>query len=126
MKVRKVFETHVVTIEAWESVREASRRMRNGGFSCLPVMSGGALIGIITERDIVEAVAGGGEPDKATVFDYMTEDPKTVSADDDCSVAATEMLAVPCRHLPVVDRTGLIGIVSARDLLPLAMAGRVE
>ena len=126
MKVRKVFQTHVVTIEACESLREAARRMRSGGFSCLPVMSGGDLVGIITERDVVEAVAGAGGTEKATVFDYMTEDPQTVSAEDDCSVAASEMLAVGCRHLPVVDGTQLIGVVSARDLLPLAMSGKVE
>ena len=126
MKVRKVFHTDVITIEAWETVREAARRMRSKGCSCLPVMSGGELVGIITERDVVEAVAANENLGHAAVFDYMTEDPQAVSADDDCSEAASEMLAVGCRHLPVVDSTGLIGVISARDLLPLALAGRVE
>ena len=126
MKVRKVYQPDVVTIEAWESVQEAARRMRSGGFSCLPVLSAGQLVGIITERDLVEAVAGNVRPDKATVFDYMTEDPQTVSPDDECSVAASEMLAVGCRHLPVTSGAALVGIISARDLLPLATAGKVE
>lgn len=126
MKVRKVLQPHVVTIDAGETVQEAARRMWRGQFSCLPVMSSGELVGIITERDVLEAVAGRDKPEKAIVLDYMTEHPQTVSADVDCSVAASEMLAVGCRHLPVVDGTTLIGVVSARDLLPLAMSGTVE
>src|SRR5579864_7112995 len=116
MKVRRVFHQDVVCIEGWESLREAARRMRAGGFSCLPVVSADGLLGIITERDVVEAMAGSDHPEVATVFDYMTEAPTTVCPDDDCSVAATEMLSVGCRHLPVMERGMLVGIVSARDL----------
>jgi CBS domain-containing protein len=120
MKLQRIFHRDVVCIEAWESLQEAAARMRSGGFSCLPVVSGDDLVGIITERDVVDAVAGNAQPQFATVFDYMTEDPQTVSAEDECSVAVTEMLSVGCRHLPVMDGTRLVGIVSARDLLPLA------
>jgi CBS domain-containing protein len=126
MKVQRVFHRDVACIEAWESLQEAASRMHSGGFSCLPVISGDDLVGIITERDVVEAVAGSVQPELATVFDYMTEEPQTVSPDDDCSVAATEMLSVGCRHLPVMEGTKLVGIVSARDLLPLATSGVVE
>jgi CBS domain-containing protein len=126
MKVQRVFHPNAIHAEGWESVREAARRMRAGGFSCLPVVSGDELVGILTERDVVEAVAANDDLELVTVFDYMTEAPKTVGADDDCSVAVTEMLAVGCRHLPVMEGTRLIGIVSARDLLPLATSGVVE
>lgn len=127
MKVRNVLHSDVVCIEAWQTVREAARLMHEGKFSCLPVTSGGELVGIITERDIVEAMACSEEPQQAGVFDYMTETPNTVRSDDDCSVAVTEMLAAGIRHLPVVDDgASLVGIVSARDLLPLAGTGAVE
>ena len=126
MKVRKVFHSRAITIEAWETLHEAATRMRAGGFSCLPVVSAGDLVGIITERDIVEAFAAGVDSHQASVFDYMTEDPKTVSPDDDCTVAATEMLWTGCRHLPVMEGSRLIGMVSARDLLPLATTSRIE
>jgi CBS domain-containing protein len=125
MKVQRIFHKPVVSIEAWESVHEAATRMHDCGFSCLPVVSGDDLVGIITERDVVEGVATGADLEQASVFDYMTEDPETVSPADDCSVAATRMLAVGCRHLPVMEGGRLVGIVSARDLLPLAGSSRV-
>lgn len=125
MKVRNVFHPDPVAIEAWEGLRAAARLMHEHGVSCLPVKSDDDLIGIITERDVVEAMAVDEVPHRAKVFEHMTERPQTVELDDDCAVAVTEMLAVGCRHLPVVDRGRIVGIVSARDLLPLATAGAV-
>lgn len=125
MKVRRVFSPHAMCIEGWESVRQAAKRMHEAGISCLPVVSGDDLIGIITERDVVEAMAAGESAAGAAVCDYMTEAPRTIEPDDDCTVAATQMLATGCRHLPVVENGKLVGIVSARDLLPLATSGIV-
>jgi CBS domain-containing protein len=126
MKVSKVFHPGVVSVEAWQTLRDAARLMKAGGFSCLPVMSGDDLAGIITERDLVEALAGNDRPASAPVFDYMSEEPKTVTLDDECSLAVTEMLATGCRHLPVMDHEKLVGIVSARDLLLLAATSTAE
>lgn len=126
MKVQRVLHPEVVCIEAWQTLREAAKVMHDAKIGCLPVVSGDELNGIITERDIVEAMAEADDPQNACVFDYMTETPNTVRPEDDCSVVATEMLAAGFRHLPVVDGGRLVGIVSARDLLPLATAGVVE
>lgn len=125
MKVRRVFHQHAVSIEPWVTLREAAKRMREGGFSCLPVISGDELMGIITERDLVEAMAGDERPEASTVFSHMTEAPNTVGLDDDCSDAVAMMLSLGCRHLPVMDGGRLVGIVSARDLLPLAATAAV-
>jgi CBS domain-containing protein len=126
MRVNKVFHPNPVSIEAWQSLRVAARLMSTGEFSCLPVVSGDDLVGIITERDLVEALASTDRPASTPVFDYMSEGPKTVGLDDDCSLAVTEMLATGCRHLPVMDHGKLVGIVSARDLLPLAATAHGE
>lgn len=120
MKVSKVFHRGAARVEAWQTLGEAARLMKARGISCLAVMSGDDLVGIITERDLVEALAGSDRPGSAPVFDYMSEEPKTVTVEDECSVAVTEMLATGCRHLPVMDHEKLVGIVSARDLLLLA------
>ena len=125
MKVRRIFHPDVVSIEGWQSLHEAAQTMFTSSVGCLPVVSGEDLVGILTERDLVEALANDEDPQEATVFDYMTETPKTVDAEDDCTVAATEMLSIGCRHLPVMDRGRLAGVVSARDLLPLATTGIV-
>ncbi len=123
--MRRVFSQHVICIEGWESVRQAAKRMHEAGISCLPVVSGDDLLGIITERDVVEAMADSATSAGAAVVDYMTETPRTISPEDDITLAATQMLATGCRHLPVVEDGKLVGIVSARDLLPLATSAIV-
>lgn len=123
MKVRSAYHANPVSIEPWETLRAAARRMHDGGFSCLPVVTGSDLIGIITERDLVEAVASDVHPEASTVFSHMSESPQTVTLEDDCAEAATRMLSLGCRHLPVMSGTKLVGIISARDLLPLAVVG---
>lgn len=122
MKVRRVFHHNAVSIEPWVTLREAARRMHEGEFSCLPVVSGDDLLGIITERDLVEALAVEDRPETSTVFSHMSELPETVGPDDDCADAVTKMLSIGCRHLPVMEGGRMVGIVSARDLLPLAAA----
>ena len=122
MKVRNFFQPKVVHVRPWNTLKDAAKLMEEGAFSCLPVMLEGDLAGIITERDIVQAVAHGEDPSVRTVFDYMSEKPITVELDDDSADAATQMLSAGCRHLPVVDGGRLVGIVSARDLLIFAAA----
>ncbi len=126
MKVSKVFHRSAVSVEAWQTLRDAARLMKAGGFSCLPVMSGDDLVGIITERDLVEALADNDRAASAPVFDYMSEEPKTVALNDECSLAVTEMLTAGCRHLPVMEDEKLVGVVSARDLLLLAATSTAQ
>jgi signal-transduction protein with cAMP-binding, CBS, and nucleotidyltransferase domain len=120
MKVRRIYHHGAFSIEPWATLRDAAKLMRLGGFSCLPVVSGGELFGIITERDLVEALSGDERPETSTVFSHMTEKPATVALDDECADAVAMMLSLGCRHLPVVQDGRIVGIVSARDLLPLA------
>lgn len=117
MKVRSFFQPKVVFVRPWATLRQAASLMKEGGFSCLPVLLESELAGIITERDLVQAIAQGEDMSTRTVFDYMSEKPTTLSPEDDAAEAATQMLSVGCRHLPVVEDGKLVGIVSARDLL---------
>jgi CBS domain-containing protein len=126
MKVRRFYRPHAICIEPWDTLGEAATRMCESHVSCLPVVLKGEVAGILTERDLVEAVANGDRPAAAHVADYMSEGPVTVSLDDDSSVAATRMLAIGCRHLPVMDGPNLVGMVSAQDLLLLAARTEAE
>jgi CBS domain-containing protein len=96
--------------------------MRRAALSCLPVVDRERIVGILTERDLVEAVAKGVTPANAHVTDYMTDGGASIALDDDSTTAELKMLAIGCRHLPVVDGQRLVGMVSARDLY-LAEAG---
>lgn len=126
MKVRRFFRPSTAGVEPWDTLREAARRMRIDGLSCLPVLIKGEVAGIVTERDLVEAMADGERPADAQVFDYMSEGPVTVSLDDDSAVAAARMLAIGCRHLPVMNAGKLVGTISAQDLLLLAARSEVQ
>lgn len=78
------------------------------------------FIGIVTDRDIVHAVARSEE--EATAGDVMTEAPDTIEIDTEISEAVAWMNATGCRHLPVTDNGSLVGMVSIKDLL-WAIAG---
>jgi CBS domain-containing protein len=84
------------------------------------VLDGGRPVGIMTERDLMRAVARG-LPGDAVVADYMTKDPETIAADDTTQHAAVLMLHGGFRHLPVVEGDDVIGILSIRDLMRIAL-----
>jgi CBS domain-containing protein len=116
MKIARVFHPSSVYASPVESLRDAAAQMRRHALSCLPVMSQGRLVGILTERDVVEAAAKGVRPSVAHVAEYMNDGGVTVGVDDDIAVAGLKMLAIGCRHLPVMDRGRLVGMVSTRDV----------
>jgi CBS domain-containing protein len=121
MKVHRFFRQNAVFVERGDTLQEAAKRMRKGHLSCLPVLEDGSILGIITERDMVEAVARGVPPSDAHVAEYTYDGSVTVDLDEDSSVAATKMLAIGCRHLPVLHEGKLVGMVSLRDLFLTAV-----
>jgi CBS domain-containing protein len=84
----------------------------------LAVLHEGELEGILTERDILRAVAEGADLDTEFASEWMTPNPDTISAEFDVEEAADWMLATGYRHLPITDEDGaLIGIASIKDVL---------
>jgi len=82
----------------------------------LIVMEGEELAGIITERDILKAVATGTELEKTRVEDVMVRDLVTIHPSASLREAARVMTDRWIRHLPVIDQGKLVGILSQRDL----------
>jgi CBS domain-containing protein len=76
----------------------------------------GRLAGIITERDLLRAVALGADPEMSTVDEAMTTEVFTVPPDMPLHEAAREMAARWIRHLPVVQDGELLGVISMRDI----------
>ena len=82
------------------------------------VKDSGRLIGILTERDLLKAMAARVHSSEARVRQWMTADPITATADTDVEEAARVMLAHGFRHLPVLDDGGrVVGIVSLRRVV---------
>jgi CBS domain-containing protein len=117
MKVDAVYRPEVLSIDAEAVLSEAAAQMDYQDVGALAVLERGSLVGIVTERDLVRAIAEGVDLSLATVGEYMTPYPATVTPDTELSEAAEIMLSLGARHLPVVQDGRPMGMVSARDLL---------
>jgi CBS domain-containing protein len=111
----------VIGLEA--TVADAAEVLVEDGVGSLGVVDGRRLVGIITERDVVRAVASGSDPEEELVSDWMSDAPDTFSPDVEVSEAAAWLLEVGYRHMPVMDGGELLGIVSIRDILWSLISG---
>jgi CBS domain-containing protein len=108
----------VVTVGPRHSVAEAARRMRAGNVGSAVVETEDGHPGIITERDLLRAMAEGVDPDAATVEEYMTATAITASPSWSAIDAASRMMEGGFRHLVVLGDNGRVtGILSIRDLV---------
>lgn len=102
---------------------EAAQSMVKSGVGSVGVVDGHALVGILTERDILRGVANDVDLGEATAADWMTESPDTFAPDVDVEEAASWLLETGYRHLPVMADGELHGIASIRDLLWAILEG---
>jgi CBS domain-containing protein len=125
MQVRNLMKRPVVAVEPEESLEAAAKAMTEHNIGSVVVERGEAMVGIITERDVLRAVAAG-EAGTARVGDYMTADVVTASPNWDVTVAATEMTNRRIRHLVVWEQDHPVGVVSVRDVLQVFLPERVH
>lgn len=117
MEIRSLVAGDIVSCPPDMSVRTAANLMKADDIGSIAVMEEGKLLGILTERDILHAVAHSPHVESELVRAWMSPSPDLVSADADVEEAVTWMLATGHRHLPVVDHASLVGIVSIKDVL---------
>jgi CBS domain-containing protein len=110
----------LLSVETGASIVEVAQRMVDRNVGAVLVLDGGRLAGILTERDVLRAVARG-LGDSTRVGDCMTAQPETVAPDDTTAHAAVLMLHGGFRHLPVLEGDDLVGVISIRDLVPLLL-----
>ena len=116
MQVRDVMTEATITESEADTLRAAAERMWRNQTGSLLVVDDDRLTGIITERDVLRAVALGVDLGAATVDEAMTVEVFTVPPDMSLREAAREMAARWIRHLPVVEEGRLLGVVSMRDV----------
>ena len=118
MRVKDVPPGQLRSVGPDSTLADVARLMRHDDCDSVAVMTEKRLLGIITERDLVRAIADGVDPKQVRADVFMSADPATVTADEDVSVVAVKMMALGIRHLPVLDAKGTpIGLISARDLV---------
>ena len=113
----------LLTVPPEVELVEAARRMASRGVGAVVILDGERLAGILTERDLLKAVATGLRPE-ARVSDWMTRHPETIESADTTDHAAALMIHGGFRHLPVVDEDRVVGILSIRDLMRVALEDR--
>lgn len=113
----------VATIPCSATLREAAQQLKAKGIGALVILDeDGALAGIISERDIVNAMAEEGEAAASrSVCDFMTTDVRTVGLSDTTDRLMEIMTHARMRHLPVIENGKLAGIVSIGDVVKQRM-----
>jgi CBS domain-containing protein len=106
----------VLTVAPEDTLGEAAAKMTERGVGAVVVSDFGRMIGILSERDIMRAVADRIHSSEARVREWMTADPITATPDTSIEEAGRTMLEHGFRHLPVVEGDRAIGIVSIRDI----------
>ena len=117
MIVKDVMNTDVKTTDDDSSVQEAAKEMKKFRIGSLVVVDGTKMIGIVTERDIMDKVVSeASDPSKIKVKEVMTDEVIMVDPEKDLGEAAELMVDKKIKKLPVIKGNQLVGIVTAWDL----------
>ena len=116
MRVSEIMTKAAVTDQSDDTLAEAARKMWKQQTGSLLVIDGDDLVGILTERDILKAVATGSRLEETRISEVMSKDVVTVGPQTSLREAAKVMADRWIRHLPVLDGGRLVGILSQRDL----------
>lgn len=101
-----------------ENVRDVAQRMAEKNIGAVAVLDAGQLVGVFSERDVMSrVVAQGLDPEGTPVGMVMTKEIIVADPQENVNDALQKMSSIGCRHLPVVDKGNLVGMISLRDLL---------
>jgi CBS domain-containing protein len=113
-----VKDRRVYSVDADKTVLEAARFMMEHSIGALPVLRNGELVGIFSERDVMNrVVAVGRTPGTTKIAEVMTANPRGVDVNESVEECLFLMKEFGFRHLPIVSGRELKGLVSLRDLL---------
>ena len=118
MRVKDVMTSHIACIQPEHTVMEAAKAMQKHNIGILPVCyESQALVGIVTDRDIVtRCIANGRNVSTTPIGDIMTEEVFTIEPDANINEASRMMADYRIRRLPVMHNGEMIGIISIGDI----------
>jgi CBS domain-containing protein len=117
MRIADVMKHEFITVAPEDTLGEVARKMVDKSMGAVIVKDYGRLIGILTERDMLKAMAARVHTSDARVRQYMTPDPITITPDVSLDEAAQIMLDNNFRHLPVMEGSTVVGYVSLRRVV---------
>ena len=127
--IQKRVVRNIVSLDESASCAEAARCMADHGIGSVGVRCGGRLVGLVAERDLLAAVAGGRDPKVTPIGAAVRTDLPTVSPQASDRECAQLMRSLQRRHLAVKEQGEIVGIISMLDLVDLVVEekqGQVE
>jgi CBS domain-containing protein len=117
LKVCAIMTDNVICAVPGETVLSAVRRMSECRVSCVIVVDGDTVVGILTERDVLRGVAAGGrDPTKSKVAERMSSPVVSVTPDSPVLEASAIMGSKGIKRLAVIDGEQLLGLVTQTDI----------
>jgi CBS domain-containing protein len=117
MKIEKLMTKNVITLSADASVYDAVKRLNKNKIGCLVVVDNSHIVGILTERDLLERVLEKCKNPKETkVSEIMTRHVITGKPDMELSDATKVMFKNKVKKLPIIEKNRLVGIVTLTDI----------
>src|SRR5258705_7851511 len=120
LRLGEVMTRDPLTAAPSVALADVAAAMRRRGVGSAVIVEEGRVVGILTERDALAALAAGALPNDARAEAWMTPSPLTLGPADGVTHALEEMLKRNIRHIPIVDGGRLVGIVSLRQLVNAA------
>jgi CBS domain-containing protein len=119
--IRKHVTREIAALDAKAPIREAAKIMAERKIGSVAVRDGGAVVGLVTERDLVMTVLARGGESTAPIREAMRPEIPHVSPDATESEVATLMRDHTTRHLLVEESGRIVGVVSMRDIIQLML-----
>ena len=117
MEIQRWATENPVTLESSDTLKNAIDSMHQRKIGAVLVVEKGSLVGVFTERDLIKIVADDVPFDESRpLVELMTKDPITAQSGDDYNVVYLLMKVNNIRHIPILNGSELVGIVSIRDL----------
>jgi CBS domain-containing protein len=117
LPVGDLMKTDFVSVEPWDTLGETAEKMAQLDVGSALVVDSGRLVGILTCRDLMRAIAGRTHSSETRVRDWMTPDPRVARPTTAAEEAALMMVEQGCHHLPVVDDGRPVGMVGMRSVV---------
>lgn len=119
--ISRIMVWPVAVVPGEASLLEVAEALTADGIGAIGVVENGHLAGVVSERDLVNHLAQGANPDHVTAADVMSTDLVTARPDDLILDTARRMVEAQVRHLPVIDEDRIAGFVSMRDLFEVLL-----
>jgi CBS domain-containing protein len=119
--IRRIMARQPVGVSPAATLREVARELADDEIGAVLVESPGGTVGLVSERDLIGAVAAGNDLDDRQVADLMSTDLVTARPDDNIGSVAALMGSAGVRHILVTAGAIVVGLVSVRDVLPVLL-----